>query len=51
MSDVEQYIAGRKRTDAEFAEEFEAGYREFEIGVLLRQAREADGHKEDGPPS
>tara|TARA_B100000029_G_C16810944_1_gene680421 strand:- start:181 stop:456 length:276 start_codon:yes stop_codon:yes gene_type:complete len=43
MSDVEKYIAQRKKTDPEFAEGFEDGYREFEIGVLLRQAREEAG--------
>jgi ribosome-binding protein aMBF1 (putative translation factor) len=43
MSDVEKYIARRKRTNPEFAEGFEEGYREFEIGVLLRQAREEAG--------
>lgn len=43
MSDVEKYIARRKRTHPEFAEGFEEGYREFEIGVLLRQAREEAG--------
>ncbi len=39
MSDVEKYIARRKKTSPNFAEGFEEGYREFEIGVLLRQAR------------
>ena len=43
MSDVEKYIAERKKTDPEFAEGFEEGYRELEIGVLLRQAREEAG--------
>ncbi len=43
MSDVEKYIAERKKADPEFAKEFEEGYREFEIGVLLRQAREEAG--------
>ena len=43
MSDVEKYIAQRKKTDPEFAQGFEEGYREFEIGVLLRQAREEAG--------
>ena len=43
MSDVEKYIAQRKKADPEFAEGFEEGYREFEIGVLLRQAREEAG--------
>jgi HTH-type transcriptional regulator / antitoxin HipB len=40
MSDVGKYIAQRKKTDPEFAEGFEDGYREFKIGVLLPQARE-----------
>ena len=40
MSDVEKYIARRKKTNSKFADGFEEGYRNFEIGVLLRQARE-----------
>ena len=43
MSDVERYIARRKKTHPEFANGFEEGYREFEIGVLLRQARKEAG--------
>jgi HTH-type transcriptional regulator/antitoxin HipB len=43
MSDVEKYISKRKKKDPEFAENFEEGYREFKIGVLLRQAREEAG--------
>ena len=43
MSDVEKYIKKRKQTDPDFAEGFETGYRVFEIGVLLRQAREDAG--------
>tara|TARA_A100001037_G_C14753973_1_gene458826 strand:- start:273 stop:548 length:276 start_codon:yes stop_codon:yes gene_type:complete len=43
MSDIEKYITERKKADPEFAEGFEEGYREFEIGVLLRQAREEAG--------
>ena len=43
MSDVEKYISVRKRVDHEFADRFEAGYRDFEIGVLIRQARESEG--------
>ena len=38
MSDVERYIGSRKASDPEFAEGFEEGYKEFEFGVLLRQA-------------
>lgn len=43
MSDVEQYISARKQEDSTLASGFENGYRDFEIGVLLRQAREAAG--------
>ena len=43
MSEVEKYIKKRKAADPRFADGFETGYREFEIGVLLRQAREDAG--------
>ena len=43
MSDVERYIAKRKRRDPKFAENFESGYADFKIGVILRQAREQAG--------
>ena len=40
MSDLKQYVEKRKARDPEFAENYETGYLEFKIGVLLRQARE-----------
>jgi len=43
MSDLENYIDKRKKKHPEFAEGFEQGYREFKIGVLLKQAREQAG--------
>lgn len=43
MSDLKKYITNRKKTDAEFAVNFDVGYENFKIGVLLRQAREAAG--------
>jgi HTH-type transcriptional regulator/antitoxin HipB len=43
MNDVEKYISKRKKNDPEFAENFEEGYREFKIGILLRQARKEAG--------
>ena len=43
MSDLETYIEGRKHRDHELEEGFEHGYREFKIGVLLKQAREQAG--------
>ena len=43
MSDLKQYVEKRKARDLEFAENYDAGYLEFKIGVLLRQAREEAG--------
>jgi DNA-binding XRE family transcriptional regulator len=43
MSDVKQYIQKRVKNDAEFAQNYEAGYADFKIGVILRQARESAG--------
>jgi ribosome-binding protein aMBF1 (putative translation factor) len=43
MSDLRIYIENRKKRDPEFSENFEQGYQEFKLGVLLRQAREAAG--------
>ena len=43
MSDLNQYVQKRKAADAEFAQDYETGYLEFKIGVLLRQAREEAG--------
>ena len=42
-SHLERYIESRKKRDPEFAEGFEEGYKDFEIGVLLRQARQSAG--------
>jgi ribosome-binding protein aMBF1 (putative translation factor) len=43
MSDVTSYIQKRAARDKEFAENFEEGYADFKIGVILRQARESAG--------
>ncbi|MEW5830100.1 MAG: helix-turn-helix transcriptional regulator [Chloroflexota bacterium] len=43
MSDVKEYIQKRAARDAEFAENYNEGYADFKIGVILRQAREAAG--------
>jgi DNA-binding XRE family transcriptional regulator len=43
MNDLDRYIKKRKKTDPDFAKGFEEGYRDFKIGVILRQAREAAG--------
>ena len=43
MNALKQYVEKRKARDPEFAENYETGYLEFKIGVLLRQAREEAG--------
>jgi HTH-type transcriptional regulator / antitoxin HipB len=43
MSDLTRYTQSRAARDPEFAEGLEAGYEEFKIGALLRQARERSG--------
>jgi HTH-type transcriptional regulator / antitoxin HipB len=43
MSDLKKYIAKRKREDEEFARDYDKGFENFKIGVLLRQARESSG--------
>ena len=43
MSDLRKYARARAARDPEFAEGLEAGYQDFKIGVLLRQARERAG--------
>lgn len=47
MSDVKRYVQGRAKRDAEFAENYDVGYADFKIGVVLRQAREAAGLTQD----
>jgi len=41
--DIEKYIKKRKRADKTFARDFDTGYGEFKIGVMLREAREQAG--------
>ena len=47
MSDVKRYIQKRAERDVEFSENYEVGYADFKIGVILRQAREAAGLTQD----
>lgn len=43
MSDLRLYITNRKKSDVEFAEDYDNGYQEFKLGIMLRQAREEAG--------
>ncbi len=43
MSDLQRYTKQRARQDQIFAQNFEVGYTEFKIGVVLQQTRENKG--------
>jgi HTH-type transcriptional regulator/antitoxin HipB len=43
MSDEKKYIKKRKAIDPEFAKDFDSGYEQFKIGLMLKQAREEAG--------
>ncbi len=47
MSDLQKYIKKRKKGDLTFARDFDAGYGQFKIGVMLKQAREEAGLTQD----
>ena len=39
MDDLDKYIETRKNQSFQFAKNFDKGYEQFKIGVLLKQAR------------
>ena len=43
MSDLQKYISDRKSRDPDFAENYDSGYEQFRIGVVLKKAREEAG--------
>ena len=43
MSDLKKYVKKRKIKDKSFAKDYESGYVDFKLGVMLRQARESAG--------
>ena len=43
MSDLQKYIKERAAYDTEFAHDFDEGFADFKLGILLRQAREEAG--------
>jgi len=47
MSDLQKYISERKLRDPDFAENYENGYEEFKIGVMLKMAREEAGYTQE----
>ncbi len=47
MSDLKKYIGARKKTDPEFAENYEQGYNDFKIGLYLKELRQQSGLTQD----
>ncbi|HED37362.1 MAG TPA: XRE family transcriptional regulator [Ignavibacteria bacterium] len=43
MSDLQKYIDRREKSDPEFAENYDIGYQNFKIGIVLRQLRKESG--------
>lgn len=43
MSNLKTYVHERKKRDKAFAEGYNEGYEQFNIGVVLKQAREKAG--------
>jgi len=43
MSDLQDYIAERKKKDTDFNENYEVGYENFKIGLVLRKLRKESG--------
>jgi HTH-type transcriptional regulator / antitoxin HipB len=43
MKELERYTKKRKKINPDFAKGFDEGYRNFKIGMILRQAREEAG--------
>ena len=43
MSDLKKYVKKRKEKDRKFARDYDEGYEQFKVGVMLKQARESAG--------
>ena len=43
MSDLKKYVTKRKKEDPEFAENYDIGYQNFKVGILLKQLRQESG--------
>ncbi len=43
MSDLKKYISKRKKDDQEFAENYDTGYQDFKVSVLLKKLRQQSG--------
>lgn len=41
--DLDDFISQRKKTDSEFAQNFDNGYEEFKIGMMIKEMRLESG--------
>ena len=41
--DLDDYISQRKETDSEFVQNFDTGYEEFKIGMMIKEMRLENG--------
>jgi len=47
MSDLQKYIKERKKKDPEFANNYDEGYKNFKIGIILKQSRIEKGYTQE----
>ena len=47
MDDLDKYIDKRKKKSPKFKKNFDKGYEQFKIGVLLKQARLEAGYTQE----
>ena len=47
MDDLDKYIKKRKGKSFKFSEDFDKGYEQFKVGVLLKQARLEAGYTQE----
>ena len=47
MDDLDKYIEKRKKKSPKFKKNFDKGYEQFKIGVLLKQARLEAGYTQE----
>jgi HTH-type transcriptional regulator / antitoxin HipB len=43
MSDLKKYISNRKKRDKIFLKDYDIGYQDFKLGVMLKELRENKG--------
>ena len=47
MSDLQDYIEERKKSDVDFAKNYETGYNNFKIGQVLKESRLEKGFTQE----